>query len=161
MKHSLLRVAPVALAAVLALSASAFAQAQSTSAACRKNMGDLSICEVARQMAEQTSAQLIKPDAASAPAAPGETVRYTAVRAVDNEVVMQGRIMMDAATFATNLAGADKTVDQVRKDMVSAGRNIACSSDSRPFIQAGGALRMTLTFPDGSPFMDSMYDRCS
>lgn len=153
------KTAAIAALATLATCAGAvFAQAPSQ--VCQKTLNGISICDVAKDTAQKTSAQLKPSTDTSAPAKPGEAMRYTEIYSKDNEVVLKGRLLFDRDTFSRNVTAAGKSLEQVRNDMDAAGKQSACAPGSRPFIDAGGALRMSVGFPDGSVFLDSVYDRC-
>jgi hypothetical protein len=148
------RTATIAALAALATCAGAvFAQAPSQ--VCQKTLNGISVCDVAKD-----TAQLRPSTDTSAPAKPGEAMRYTEIYSKDNQVVLKGRLLFDRDTFTRNVTSVGKSLEQVRSDMDAAGRQSACAPESRPFIDAGGALRMSVAFPDGSAFLDSVYDRC-
>lgn len=142
----------------LAVAGIPLASAQTVDQACQKTLNGISICDVARDVASKTAAQLT-PDTPP-PAGAKQAMRYTRVYAQSNQVVLVGQLSSDPVAMAQAFASSGKTLDQAREDMIQAGRQSACAAASRPFIDAGGAIRMTVGFPDGSPFMDTVYAQC-
>lgn len=153
------RLAPIALFSTF-VACAGIASAQVPSQVCQKTLNGISICDVARDVAQKTSAQIRPSNDTSAPAQPGEAMRYTDIYAQDNQVVLKSRFLFDRETMSRNVAASGKSLDQMRADMENAGRQSACGPQSRPFIDAGGVLRMSVQFPDGAHFMDVAYDRC-
>ena len=159
MAKFLSRAAPIAFIAVLVAGPGA-AVAQAPNPVCQKTLRGVSICDVATDVAQKTSAQIRPNKDTSVPAAPGEAMRYTEIYSQDNQVILKGRLLFDKETFARNIATSGKSLDQMRADMDAAGRQGACGAQSRPFIDAGGVVRMSVGFPDGSQFFEAVYDRC-
>lgn len=148
------------LGAAVAVIAGATAYAQPVDQVCQKTLNGISICDVARDVATKTAAQLTPATPPAAPPGATQAMRYTRIYAQSNQVVLIGQLASDPVAMAQGFASSGKTLDQAREDMIQAGRQSACAPASRPFIDAGGAIRMTVNFPDGSPFMDTVYARC-
>ena len=154
------RQALTGLGASVAVMTGAAAYAQPVDQVCQKTLNGISICDVARDVASKTSAQLTPATPPATPPGATQAMRYTRIYAQSNQVVLVGQLASDPVAMAQGFASSGKTLDQAREDMIQAGRQSACAPASRPFIDAGGAIRMTVNFPDGSPFMDTVYARC-
>jgi len=157
---SSVRQALTGLGAAVAVMTGAAAYAQPVDQVCQKTLNGISICDVARDVASKTSAQLTPATPPATPPGATQAMRYTRIYAQSNQVVLVGQLASDPVAMAQGFASSGKTLDQAREDMIQAGRQSACAPASRPFIDAGGAIRMTVNFPDGSPFMDTVYARC-